>query len=298
MGQTRRRRRGVIAVVLIGAFVIVVVVGGYLYLHRNTGPEQLGDRAMFTSDACLEYAPTGKDRHLTVFLDPGHGGPDPGASGTAPDGTHLQEKALTLTVALDMLPRLRHDGFHVTLSRVTDTAVARIGPGDLNGSTYSVQGEHSDIEARIDCANDARAQLLLSVHFDAYGSPSVGGAETTYDPARPFSAKSERFAGLVQSAIIGGFARQGWTLPNRGVISDASVGTPTLTQQAAAYGHLLELGPAQAGWLARPSTMPGALVEPLFLTDPGEAAVIEGTHGQKVLAASLCSAIDKYFAGR
>jgi N-acetylmuramoyl-L-alanine amidase len=297
MARARSPRRGVSALVVI-VVVAAAVVAGYVYLHRNSGPDHLGDRSLFTPNACLEYTPTGKDRHTTVFLDPGHGGPDPGAAGTAPDGAHLQEKTLTLAVALDMLPRLRHDGFHVALSRITDSAVARIGPGDLSGKLYSPQGEHADIEARIVCANDARAQLLLSVHFDAFGEPTVGGAETTYDPDRPFSAKSARFARLLQSAIIGGFARQGWTLPNRGVISDVSIGTPSITQQAAAYGHLLELGPAQAGWLAHPSTMPGALVEPLFLTDPGEAAVIESTHGQHVLAASLCAAIENYFAGR
>ena len=44
-----------------------------------------------------------------------------------------------------------------------------------------------------------------------------------------------------------------------------------LTSQGAAYGHLMILGPALHGWFDNPSQMPGALCEPLFLTDPGEA---------------------------
>jgi N-acetylmuramoyl-L-alanine amidase len=270
-----------------------IAIGAFLYFHRSNGVRAIGNRSAFVSGACLEYVPTGLDAHRTVFLDPGHGGPDPGASGTAPDGTHLQEKSLTLTVVLDMLPRLRHDGYHVALSRRSDSPVAPIGPGALSGTLYTPQGEHTDIEARIDCANAARANVLLSVHFDAYGQSSVGGAETTYDPDRPFAAQNRRFATLLQGAIITGFAAQGWAIPDRGVVTDVSVGTPTLTQRAAQYGHLLELGPAQEGWLQHPSTMPGALVEPLFLTDPGEAAVIETQKGQRVLAAALCRAIER-----
>ena len=39
------------------------------------------DPAYFSPGACVAFPPTAGNRHLTVFLDAGHGGPDPGAGG-------------------------------------------------------------------------------------------------------------------------------------------------------------------------------------------------------------------------
>jgi N-acetylmuramoyl-L-alanine amidase len=41
--------------------------------------------------------------------------------------------------------------------------------------------------------------------------------------------------------------------------------------------------------------MPGALTEPLFLTDPAEAQIAAGRPGQQVMARSLVRAIQEYF---
>ena len=49
----------------------------------------------------------------------------------------------------------------------------------------------------------------------------------------------------------------------------------------------MELGPAKPGWNDHPSQMPGALVEPFFVTNPVEAQVASSAAGQKVIAAGL-----------
>jgi N-acetylmuramoyl-L-alanine amidase len=43
--------------------------------------------------------------------------------------------------------------------------------------------------------------------------------------------------------------------------------------------------------------MPGALAEPLFLTDPTDAAIIESRAGQETVAGALATAVDEYFHG-
>jgi N-acetylmuramoyl-L-alanine amidase len=275
---------------------VLLVIGFLGWSHFQGGPAALaiGNRSEFTDGACIAYDPTSGNRHKTVFLDPGHGGPDPGAGGTAPNGSLIEEKTYTLIEAQDMLPLLRHDGYRVVLSRTSDEPVASLQPGDLSGGLYTAQGEHRDIAARVDCANAAGANVLLSIHFDAYNDPNVGGVETIYDPSRPFSAQNLRFAQDVQSAVLAGFAAKGWQVPDRSVQADTDAGTPALTSQGAAYGHLLILGPASPGWFEHPSQMPGALCEPLFLTDLGEAAVIVTADGQQVLARSFVSAIERY----
>jgi hypothetical protein len=65
---------------------------------------------------------------------------------------------------------------------------------------------------------------------------------------------------------------------------------------AADYGHLLLLGPAVPGWFTTPSTMPGALIEPLFITDPFEGTVAASASGQQIVAGGLAQAIAQYFA--
>lgn len=74
------------------------------------GPQSL-DAAAFAPGACVAFGPTKGDRHLTVFLDAGHGGIDPGGVGTTDSGTMIDEAHLTLPVELDAMQMLRAKGF-------------------------------------------------------------------------------------------------------------------------------------------------------------------------------------------
>jgi hypothetical protein len=66
---------------------------------------------------------------------------------------------------------------------------------------------------------------------------------------------------------------------------------------AAAYDHLLLIGPAEAGYFTTPSEMPGALIEPLYLTDPFEGSIADTAHGQTVIARGLAQAIQTFLKG-
>jgi hypothetical protein len=74
------------------------------------------------------------------------------------------------------------------------------------------------------------------------------------------------------------------------------LGGPALSSEAADYGHLLLLGPGVPGWFTTPSAMPGALIEPLFITDPFEGSLASGASGQEVVAGGLARAVEQYFA--
>lgn len=88
--------------------------------------------AGFNPGACVSFAPTSGDRHQTVFLDAGHGGIDPGATGTTGSGATIHEADLTLPVVLDTLPLLRAQGFRVVVSRPGATSVARLVADDIS----------------------------------------------------------------------------------------------------------------------------------------------------------------------
>jgi N-acetylmuramoyl-L-alanine amidase len=243
------------------------------------------------SGTCIEFNPTGPDRHQTLFIDAGHGGPDPGAVGEG-----LQEKDVTLAVALQLRDLLRADGFHVVLSRLTDTSVARLTDSQVSNGEITATGVHLDTIARIDCANASAAEALLSIHFNAFSDPSASGSEIFYDDVRPFAPANVRLATQLDTSLQAAFTAAGWQVYDRGVLSDADTGASGLTAAADAYGRLMEIGPAKSGWNDNPSQMPGALVEPLFLTDPVEAQVAGSVAGQKVIAGGLAQGLLAYLA--
>jgi N-acetylmuramoyl-L-alanine amidase len=69
--------------------------------------------AYFGPGACMEFPPLTGNRHLTVFLDAGHGGLDPGAVGLTSTGNTIYEADETLPVVLDTMTILRRAGFQV-----------------------------------------------------------------------------------------------------------------------------------------------------------------------------------------
>ncbi len=238
--------------------------------------------------ACTALRPTAGDRGRTLFIDPGHGGPDPGTLGNG-----VREKDATLGVALALADLLRADGWRVVLSRLTDTTVTQVGDADLDGGALRGSALHRDLVARVDCANASRAELLLSIHFNAFPDPSAGGTETFYDSTRPFAERSRLLASDIQRALVVELG-----LDDRGVTADGDLQAATITDAGAAYGHLVELGPAMPGWLDRPSAMPGALVEPLFVTDPAEAALAAAPAGRARIAKALFAGLKTYLGSQ
>jgi N-acetylmuramoyl-L-alanine amidase len=191
---------------------------------------------------------------------------------------------------------LRGEGFSVAVSRTRDSLVGRLGPGDISGELLTAQGVHNDIAARDECANLAGATALVGIYFDAGDSPENAGSLTAYDQSRPFWPESLRLARLVQTDALSALNAHGWGVPDDGVTPDVGLGGPALDEESADYGHLLLLGPGEPGWFATPSTMPGALIEPLFVTDPFEASIAASASGQEAIAAGINLAVEQYFA--
>jgi N-acetylmuramoyl-L-alanine amidase len=159
----------------------------------------------------------------------------------------------------------------------------------------TAEGVHADVAARDICANLAKATILLGIYFNAGTADSNAGSITGYDAARPFAADNLQLATLVQNDVLASMNEHGWQIPDDGVVSDTTLGGPALTTAAADYGHLLLLGPADPPWFTTPSLMPGALIEPLFITDPFEGTIADSTTGQQAIADGIADAVDQYF---
>jgi N-acetylmuramoyl-L-alanine amidase len=305
--QRRRRRTVLVALCALLALTVWRLAPGIHSGQSSTSGAGLPpgasalDPAEFADGACIALAPTSGDRHESVFLDAGHGGIDPGAVGVTESGRTVYEADETLPVELDAAALLRAQGIRVVVSRTRDSTVTALGPGDESGGVLTLRGSHDDVAARDVCADLAHAEVLVGIYFDAGASEGDAGSIAAYDTARPFWSRSLDLATLVEHDVLERMNSRGWDIPDDGVVTDESlgsyVGSPQeggIAEAAASYDHLLLIGPSDHGFFSTPSTMPGTVVEPLFLTDPFEASLAAASSGQHTIAAGIADAVEQF----
>jgi len=105
--------------------------------------------------------PNLNNRRLTVTIDPGHGGRDPGAVGIG----GMEEEDIVLDVSQQVARILEQQGVQVVMTRNSDVEV--------------------DLEPRVQIAERANATVFVSIHANALSMsrPDVNGIETFYASA-------------------------------------------------------------------------------------------------------------------
>lgn len=148
-----------------------------------------GARQIFGRHAVpAAFLPPGVAARHTVVIDPGHGGPDPGAVGRA--GT--LEKDVVLAVGQELARYLNQAGIRTILTRTGDYRLA-----DETGSLKERQVE--DLNRRAQVAEDVGATLLVSIHANSFPSPRWSGAQTFYQQGE---AESRRLAQAIQAQLV------------------------------------------------------------------------------------------------
>ena len=112
---------------------------------------------------------------MTVVLDPGHGGHDPGAVGP----TGLEEKMVALEIALGAERVLRARGVDVVLTRSDDRFIP--------------------LAERAAIANRLGAQCFVSIHINSAPTPTAHGTETF---AFRSGTPAERLARAIQDRLV------------------------------------------------------------------------------------------------
>ena len=120
---------------------------------------------------------------MKICIDPGHGGPDPGAVGP----TGLKEKDVNLAVGLKLAELLKPIA-EVKLTRTKDIAVS--------------------LKDRAQIANSFKCDYFISVHTNSFTDRKVGGVETW---AYAKGGQGEKLAKAVQPELVKatGFANRG-----------------------------------------------------------------------------------------
>ncbi len=217
----------------------------------------------------------GKTRPKVVAILPGHGGSETGAVHYNSAGqVDLIERDVNLAIARKLANRLQAAGYVAVLTRDGDYSLTP-NPSDAE----------REVQANLDVANNSKADVLVAIHNNGHPDAALSGTETYYCPQRDFAQDNLRLAKAIQKHLVSGFRDvMGYQTDDHGVKS----------ANYKPYGCLYTLGGDRNGTF-RPSAMPGALVEALFVTNEREAWILSQDGGQELIAAAIFDGIVEYF---
>ncbi|MGI6451287.1 MAG: N-acetylmuramoyl-L-alanine amidase family protein [Desulfitobacteriia bacterium] len=194
----------------------------------------------FTSDnghAVPETVPTSKGY---IVLDPGHGGEE--SPGCEYGG--ILERDVTLEMSLLIRDELVMRGYTVMMTREQD--------------------EHVTLAQRTEMANNSGADLLLSIHLNAFEDFSVSGIETWFNPNT--NPRSSTLAEYVQQSFVASVKGK-----DRGTYSDTSL------------------------FLTREVLIPSCLVEVGYLSNAEEREKMTTAAYREKIAQGIADGIEQYF---
>ncbi len=228
-------------------------------------------------------APAKMTRLATIVIDPGHGGEDPGALGRL--GT--REKDITLTIAR----RLKD-----LIDEEPDLRAVLTRDGDF----------YLPLPGRVEKARRVKADLLVSIHADAFIKPRARGSSVFALSERRATSEAARWLAKKENEadLIGGV--------NLDVKDRYLAQTLLDLSQTATIDHSLRLGNAVLAQLGQVNTLhkrrveqasfavlkapdiPSILVETAFISNPEEEARLRDESYQLELARAVLKGIKAY----
>jgi N-acetylmuramoyl-L-alanine amidase len=224
-------------------------------------------------------------RMITIALDPGHGGEDPGAVGA--NGSH--EKDIVLQVAkrlklkLEELPNMR-----VMLTR--------------DGDYFVPLGK------RVEKARSVQADLFVSIHADAFVEPRARGSSVfilsekgATSTAARWLANDQNKADMIGGVNLGSHDRQLasvlFDLSTTAQINDSMKLGKAVLSEIGGINRLHKGSVEQAGFaVLKAPDIPSILVETAFISNPEEEAKLRDIAYQDQLADAITKGIKRYFA--
>jgi len=225
------------------------------------------------------------DRLVTIAVDAGHGGEDPGARGRR--GT--REKHVTLTIArklkslIDSEPDMR-----AMLTRDGDYFI--------------------ELGARVEKAQLVKADLFVSIHADAFIKPHVRGSSVFALSERGASSTAAQWLarGENRADLIGGVnlarKRDRYLEMTLNDLSLTAQVNDSLKLARAVLGELGGVNPLhkgsveQAGFAVLKSPIPSILVETAFISNPDEETRLNDAAYQEKIAHAILRGVKSYIA--
>ncbi len=224
-------------------------------------------------------------RLLTVAIDPGHGGEDPGATGLS--GTC--EKDIVLDIARRLQQKINaQPQMRAMLTRDGDYFVP--------------------LHMRVQKARRVEADLFVSIHADAFIEPSAHGASVFALSTRGATSAAAKWIANKENAsdLIGGVNFRTQDVVVKHALFDMS--TTAQIKDSKRYGKFVlnEIGQInvlhkphveQAGFaVLKAPDIPSILVETAFISNPEEEKKLNSISYREQMAAAILRGIKYYFA--
>ncbi len=229
------------------------------------------------------------DRLIIVALDPGHGGEDPGAIG--PGGTY--EKDVVLAIARRLRDR-------INATRVNGNPMRAFMTRDAD---FFVP-----LQVRVQKAQRVQADLMISLHADAFFTPRPQGASVYALSTRGASSAAARWMADKENAsdLVGGLNVKAKDATLQRALLDMSTTAQindSLKLGASMLGEVKRIGKLhkprveQANFaVLRAPDIPSVLVETAFISNPDEEKRLRSPKYQNELADALLRGIVSYFS--
>ncbi len=227
----------------------------------------------------------GYSRLITIAVDAGHGGEDPGAHGV--NGTN--EKDVTLAIARRLKAKIdAQEGMRAYLTRDGDYFVP--------------------LGTRVVKARNAKADLFVSIHADASPSRDARGSSVfalsehgATSAAARWLAKKENDADLIGGVNIAVkdryLAQTLLDLSQTATINDSLKLGKSVLGEIGSINRLHQGRVEQAGFaVLKAPDIPSILVETAFISNPDEEAKLKDEAYQDRLAEAILDGIKRYFA--
>lgn len=223
-------------------------------------------------------------RDVVIAIDAGHGGEDPGAKGKY--GTY--EKDVVLAIS-------RH------LVRMINQKKGMKGVLIRDGDYYL------GLRKRIAKARQARADLLISIHADAFHDPRVKGSSVYTLSRSGASNEAARWLAEKENSadLVGGVSFEDkddmlvsvlLDLSQIGTLEASSAAAKRVLRQLKKLGKTHKRKVQQAGFVVLKSPdIPSMLVETAFISNPDEERRLKSSVHQKRVAKALLDGITSYF---
>lgn len=240
------------------------------------------------SGNCCEHKGSrkpGVTRLITIALDPGHGGEDPGAIGRGGS----REKDVVLAIAKRLKAKIEEQpNMRVMLTRDADFFVP--------------------LHVRVQKARKVQADLFMSIHADAFVEPTARGSSVFVLSEKGASSTAARWLANKENAadLIGGVNLKGHDAQLAGVLLDLSTTAQINDSLKLGKAVLNEIGGInrlhkgsveQAGFaVLKAPDIPSILIETAFISNPEEEAKLGDDAYQDQMANAVLKGIRKYFA--
>lgn len=224
-------------------------------------------------------------RMITIALDPGHGGEDPGAIGRGGS----REKDVVLSIAKRLKRKIEEQpNMRVMLTRDADFFVP--------------------LGMRVQKARKVQADLFVSIHADAFVEPTARGASVFALSEKGASSTAARWLARKENSadLIGGVNIQTQDRQLASVLLDLSTTAQISDSMKLGRAVLGEIGGInrlhkgsveQAGFaVLKAPDIPSILIETAFISNPEEEAKLTDDGYQEQMASAVMNGIRKYFA--